>query len=496
MSVSIEMTSTSRPEVPDDDIYYDDSGDNAMVMRPGSSTSRRRFRAWYLVPLVVVLVLLGSVIFSKKQSSSPASSKKSPEEKEGDDEDNEPFDPNAALTPWEQVGSTMFGVKGSSGIGYGYKLSLSAEANRLAISGPSEDRLGVVDVYVWDLPTGDWMLEDTVTPPPGARVEDSYTKLHNDVAMSGDAGRMALSGGEQVAAYYKAASAFGGGWQQMGDKIAPFVDDGTHFGKKVVLSENGKTLLVLGELEEKAVVQIYVENQQVTSTDVSYTWDLYEEIAMHKSAADMAVSADGRRIAVGMPTAPHPHFVAAIAGIIQVYERNDEIGKYDPLGVPIPGVADGEHFGGCVAMSDSGDIVVGGTSDGLGGIVRMWSLLQEPEQDPEWRQHGQTLYGEKFERFGSSVDLNKAGDIMAVGGIGWEGGDDEYLMGRAKIFKFNKVHNAWSGIGLVMSTNIGDSLGAAVDLSYDGFTVAVSSPQRVIGGEINVGAVEVFRRPA
>ena len=115
--------------------------------------------------------------------------------------------------------------------------------------------------------------------------------------------------------------------------------------------------------------------------------------------------------------------------------------------------------------------------------------------DAEWAQVGDTIIGGLYsDEYGAAVDINDAGDIIAIGspealGI-LEGGD--YSSGSSDagfVEVFQNSGGIWTKLGnRILGEGINDWAGYGVSLSSDGLTVAVGSPTHS-----NRGSARVFR---
>ena len=113
--------------------------------------------------------------------------------------------------------------------------------------------------------------------------------------------------------------------------------------------------------------------------------------------------------------------------------------------------------------------------------------------DAEWSQVGDTLIGGLYsDEYGTAVDINDAGDIIAIGspealGI-LEGGDySSGSNGAGFVEVFQNSGGTWAKLGnRILGEDGGDWAGYGVSLSSDGLTVAVGSPTQFKRGGVRV----------
>ncbi len=159
------------------------------------------------------------------------------------------------------------------------------------------------------------------------------------------------------------------------------------------------------------------------------------------------------------------------------------------VGNDINGEYESEGCGSAVSMDSAGNILaIGSSTNALEGYqkgkVRIFY-----NDNGTWIQMGQTIYGENNEdAFGSSIDLNANGNILAVGAIGSSNNGDN--AGQVKLFSYNG--STWEQIGNNIEGNANDSFGYSVSLSSDGNTVAIGASSNSDNG-FACGMVKVFQ---
>lgn len=180
----------------------------------------------------------------------------------------------------------------------------------------------------------------------------------------------------------------------------------------------------------------------------------------------VALSNDGNTLAFGSPETTG-------RGRVDVFQFKRQ--SWEPIGSGTPLVGrNGDEFGSSVSLSSNGTIVAVGApmSDSSAGEVHVFVLDEELDT---WSTMGQALSGDlRGDRFGSALDLNANGTVLAVGAYKAQ----EWLAqeGYVRTYRFQLA--SWVGLGensQLIGTNRSEQFGWAVSLSADGNTLAASS---------------------
>jgi hypothetical protein len=140
----------------------------------------------------------------------------------------------------------------------------------------------------------------------------------------------------------------------------------------------------------------------------------------------------------------------------------------------IDGVGVDDHYD-AVSLNEAGDtIVIGAAWDDTGGSnMGTCKVFKYDSATGAWNQVGQNIYGSVAnEYFGGVVDINAAGNIIAVGGQLFNS-----YSGRAVVYRYDSATNLWNQIG---QTFTGGKVGASLSLSSDGYTVAIAHADTMI----------------
>ena len=158
----------------------------------------------------------------------------------------------------------------------------------------------------------------------------------------------------------------------------------------------------------------------------------------------VSMSNDGNRMVIGANLDDTPGFTA---GSVEVYEYSS--GSWTKMGSTINGEAAYDQFGYAVSMNGAGTrIVVGAiTNDGNGsnsGHVRVFDW-----NGTAWIQLGADVNGESdTDYFGNSVSINDAGDRIVVGAYLNDGNGSN--SGHARVFDWNGI--VWTQVCLLYTS--------------------------------------------
>ncbi len=383
-----------------------------------------------------------------------------------------------------QMGSTLVGS--SAGDLFGWRVSLSADGQTLAVGASTHDNAngevaGEVRVYSWD--GQDWVQQ-------GAALEGSepFAYFGTAIALSADGQRLAVgaagatnSSGESGAGKVIVYDWDGSEWVPLGGDIE---GDGTDvfFGSSVALSASGEVLAVgvpfnnANFLAMSGSAFVYAWDgtswQQTASFDGENAQDLF--------GAELSLSDDGHVLAVGAYL--HNESVNSL-GAVYVYAENG--GNWALQGEPLYGDSL-SYFGGSLALSGDGQtLVVGASSENEESgstYVYAWDGMA-------WQQKGSSITGENGERMGKGVAINEDGSVFCTGAPFFHGYYGPNT-GRAQVYAWDG--SDWNQQGVDVEGMLsGNECGNAVAVSDDGSIVAVGAFHSDDGG-FHSGNVRVF----
>jgi len=166
-------------------------------------------------------------------------------------------------------------------------------------------------------------------------------------------------------------------------------------------------------------------------------------------------------------------------GLVRVYKKDGN--NWPQLGADIVGIANGDIFGSSIDLNGDGTILaVGATGhDGAKGHVRVYKL-----NGNSWDLMGSDLDGVAAnDGFGYSVSLSKDGNTLAIGAKAHDNSK-----GHTRVFKWNG--NAWAQMGPdIDGQAAGDESGYSVSLNANGTKLAIGAPK----ANASKGKVRVFQ---
>ncbi|MFC1702088.1 hypothetical protein ACFL1J_05030 [Pseudomonadota bacterium] len=278
-------------------------------------------------------------------------------------------------TEWAQLGSDIDGE--AIGDQSGVSVSLSSDANRLAIGAPGNDangpNSGHVRVYQW---------AGSAWTKLGADIdgEAAWDNFGSSVSLSSNGNHLAIGapfadgnelGSGQVHVYHWSGS----DWVQLGTDIEGEKEN-NFSGLSVSLSSDGNRLAIGAPFNDG--------NGRWSGHTRAYQWsgtawvqigaDIDGEAAEDRSGSSVSLSSDGTRLAIG---APWNDGNGSLSGHVRVYQWSGM--AWTKLGTDIDGEAAGDQFGYHVSLSTDGNRVASGSgyADETGvdpGYVRAYDL--------------------------------------------------------------------------------------------------------------------------
>ena len=315
---------------------------------------------------------------------------------------------------FNQFGNRINGLSGES---LSFGLGVSGNGSRIAIG------KGVinapVEIYDFNQPSNSWSkINDVVEAQPsrnsffGASI--SLNNNGNILAVGGPSYNN-NTGLVEVYEFQSSTSS----WIQQGDTIFGF-QSSSQFGRNVYLSKNGSRLAVSSpqytqpEFDSTyriGKVQIYEFQPS------SMEWNSIGEILGQPGTGNSSFGTSiyfnniGSRLAIGtLGNSTQTSYV-------RIYNYNDNQNSWSQLGNNINTNNDNSPIS--ISLNDNGDILAVG--DQLENIVKVYYFINN-----NWIQQGNDIQG-KFlgEQFGTSVDLNNNGNILAVSSVFYDAGEDD-----------------------------------------------------------------------
>jgi hypothetical protein len=399
-----------------------------------------------------------------------------------------PATATVATTPdptllFEQLGIDIDGEAANDQSGYA--VALSGDGKTLAIAAPYNDdndsNAGHVRVYTWDVDT-DTDTEAWVQQGGDIDGENGDDLSGRAVALSDNGKTLAIgapynddngSSAGHVRVYTWDVDPDTEVWvQQGGDINGEAANDRS--GYAVALSGDGKTLAIGangngGSGSYAGHVRVYTwDVDPDTDAWVQQGGDIDGEAAYDQSGYAVALSGDGKTLAIGAPGNG-----GSDAGHVRVYTFDGD--AWVQQGGDIDGEAANDQSGYAVALSGDGKtLAIGATgNDGNGsyaGHVRVYTF-----DGDAWVQLGDDINGEaRYDRSGYAVALSGDGKTLAIGANGNDGNGRS--AGHVRVYAWDVDGSAWvQQGGDIDGEAANDQSGYAVALSDNGKTLAIGA---------------------
>jgi autotransporter-associated beta strand protein len=333
-------------------------------------------------------------------------------------------------TGWIQEGNT---IQGSAADWFGAAVDLSADGTTLIAGAPWNDTVGnnagLSKVYDWNAGTATWEQR-------GAAIlgEASLDQSGRSVSVSADGQIVAVgapyndnkatpddnAGHARVFRWDSASST----WTQLGTDI-----DGETIGERtgyaVALSQDGQTLIAGGF--QNASNGTDSGHARVFQWDSSQSdWLQMGENLTGAADGDffgmsVSISSDGRTVAAGAPNASASQ---KNAGAAYLYQWNEAVSRWAPMGAPLLGSVLDDQFGRSIALSADGQTVaVSSPGDDTNGTnagkteVYHWNGSTETWDRAYGTAHGGNA-GDATPGVGAEercIDISGSGQLLAVG---------------------------------------------------------------------------------
>ena len=197
---------------------------------------------------------------------------------------------------------------------------------------------------------------------------------------------------------------------------------------------------------------------------------------------NVALSADGKVLAVGAPDKESEFTANPGSGYVRVYQQVNE--TWLQIGDDLDGESEAILFGSSVALSTDGNVLAVGATNFKKGAGKV-GVYQNV--NATWIQVGDHIDGEgDLDKFGTSVALSSDGNVLAIG----DPNHGSKNVGYVRIYK--NVNATWVQVGNdIDGTYDYDHSGASVELSADGNVLAVGA--KGFWGRTYIGKVRLYQ---
>jgi hypothetical protein len=388
-----------------------------------------------------------------------------------------------ASNTWEVIGLPITGTTSSES---GTSVATSSDGSIVAIGAPEMllDTRGRVKIY--QLSAGAWtqLGADIVGATDGDYTGFSVALSADGLTVAvgsprADPGTISNSG---VVRVYRLQS---GTWTQLGADIAGTSLSG-QLGYSVAISSSGNRVAIGAPgASTKGAVSVFDFTSGTNSWgQVGATLDA--EASFDDFGTSVALSDDGVWLAASAPK-NDVDGAAANAGHARVFELVST--TWTQRGADIDGEVAGDLSGQSLALSANGQrLVIGSHRNDSGGVnagrARVFDLTAG-----SWQLVGQALNGSAAgDDFGWAVDINSAGDQIAVGARN----SDVPASEAGSVTAFTLVSGTWTQRGQVVTgTAASEQAGYALALSSTGDRIVIGSPGRALPS-VSTGEVRIF----
>jgi hypothetical protein len=376
---------------------------------------------------------------------------------------------------WGQIGADIDGAA-VAGDNFGSALSMSGDGAVVAVGAYADASNQIGSVSVYENQSGTWVQKGQTL------VGLTSSRFGRSVALNAT-GSVLVAGGATWSSnrgFVRVYEYSGGNWVQIGADITG--DASNHrTGWSVAINDAGTRIAIGENLFDEVATDV---GRVRVFDNVSGVWTLagaiVGEAAGDQFGQSVCLDASGNILAVG---ASFKDGIGADAGNAYVFDISGAI--WNEIGDIGGDAAGDDQFGWDVSLNAAGSRLAVSAPNAGTPYVKVYEFAGGTTWD---LLGGATdivgVSGENTGRY--SLDLNAAGDVVAVGGEGFTGG------GRARVFEYNGTN--WNLIAAqVLSEAAGDLWGYSIAISDDGSVFAASAVAND-GAATNAGHVRVYEQ--
>jgi len=261
------------------------------------------------------------------------------------------------------------------------------------------------------------------------------------------------------------------------DGTAPY----TYLGTALALSESGHRMVAASATAVR-VYELVADDWQQIGQDI-----VIESAAATAGTAKLFNLQDPGLMAIATDSTANCLVIGfgrggfAEQGMVHVYEYVDPFNSWNLTGTPLFGTAAGSRFGTAVDMNADGNVIAVGApgQDGSPGLINIY----QRDSDGEWGQRGGTILGDStstaVSELGRSVSLSASGDRVAAGArsLAAAGVSSVHPADVSRIYEYNRFGDLqWTALGDgIHGGSLTTSTGWYVDLSDAGDIIVVSN---------------------
>ena len=339
------------------------------------------------------------------------------------------YDWEMSTMTWIQKGFDILDAGGMVN-NLGFSMDMNEDGSRIVVGAPetkSDD--GLVQVY--NLVGGTWsLLGNTIRPPAGSKGHAGFSVAMNNV------GDIIAYGAPRYNGHRGSVKAFkfdGSTWGAMGQSLEA-TSYYTSAGGSIAMSGDGHRLVIgsaYGSWFRGSVdVLEYDSNSDQWVSIGNFGGEAYYD----RFGSDVDMSEDGTRIIVGATANDNN---GSNSGASQVFEYDAETSTWNQLGQIVVGASNMDKLGESVAISGDGRrIAISSPKSDDNGVLNSGkvALYQYSDTDDAWVPFGSDIYGEGIDsRLGEgngSIALDRNGQHLVVGSV-----RGNYYAGRSRVFE-------------------------------------------------------------
>ncbi|WP_179318707.1 T9SS type A sorting domain-containing protein [Winogradskyella helgolandensis] len=307
---------------------------------------------------------------------------------------------------------------------------------------------------------------------------DIEDRLGFAVSSNSDGSIIAVSSpnNENATGYVRVYENINDSWTQIGQDITGDFG-GDKFGFSVSLSSDGSIIAISAPYRDGGIVKVF---ENVSNNWVQLGADIIGESEGDVSGYSISLSGNGDILAIGTP------YGSSTKGHIRIFENIS--GVWTQNGSNIEGENVFDFSAVSVSLSKDGSTVAEGSY--LNGANGDWSGQARVFKNISgvWTQIGANFNGETGDFLGISISLNSNGTVLAIGAT--KGTDDDINYGQVKVYR--NIDSNWSQIGSNINATSGiTNFGSAVDLNSNGTILAIGDNSNDDNG-LGSGEVKIF----
>ena len=278
-------------------------------------------------------------------------------------------------------------------------------------------------------------------------------------------------------------------WIQLGQDINGEASN-DESGRSVILNAAGNIVAIGapyndGNGSNSGHVRIYQYNN---NSWIQLGEDINGEAAGDQCGHSVSLNAAGDIVAIGAIINAGN---GAQSGHTRIYQYNNNNNSWIQIGSDIDGATSTNQSGYSVSLNADGNIVaIGAPFNSQSGRQFSGHARIYQYNNNSWIQLGQDIYGEAaYDNFGSTIDINAAGNIVAIGA--WYNSGNGGNSGHVRVYQYN--NNSWIQLGLdIDGEAIDDQSSQSVSLNDAGNIVGIGATFNDGNGS-NSGHVRIYQ---